>query len=917
MGLEENLVNVTDPQTGEIGSIPAAQLKDALSQGYEQASPDAVEKYIFQQEHSTPTQQAIGFGEQALSAATLHGSDVLATNLGITTPEAREARKEALGPAGTMIAQGTGLLAGSLLMPGEGAVGLLGKAGEAATEAVGLSQAATTAAKIGSAAVRGAAENAVYQSTDELAKLLQGEHESFGTAVANIGLAAAIGAPIGGALGSVSPLWEAASATRLGQSLKAITDKFGGIENSAVSATRDVADRAGVELSPEARSVISKDPTLNDLAQPLLDSQTGSGKDFQAAISKTKSNLTGAVLESVGKSADDVSAIADFSANKAGAELQNNLVNKIKEIYEPIQNTYSEIADKYKTAEFNKGDRAVLAENFAQKALDEGWSVRPSSPEAGFINRAIKDISVIDNLDKLRTFGDSLSKEAVAMNRFDIARGVGNLFDAAEDAFVKLRLSSEAPELLAKHEGVTAQYKEMKGIINELNARLHAGSSKGVATFLHKLQDMVPEQVLNRLAQTKDASFVEFLNKHFPDVQAQVNDFQLNKLLKASQTKMGSEEVINPAKFFKEVQKLSPELRDTLISKEGQARLGAISELWEGLNNLPQNYSRTAGVFSKSMDKMGAAIGAVVGLATGHGAISGALEGQAAQLLGKTVPDAVRLGMIKFLASNKEISSPGFKAAVDFINHTIKGENLLARATKNVFRAGQIVVPSSAMPTQKERDKLDAMLKAYQQKPDTMLNLGGHLGHYLQGHATVQAQMAANAVQVLNQMRPKTMQASPLDKVIEPTKAETAEYNRALDFAEKPLIALQHVKDGTILPKDVAVLTAVHPELYHRMIDKLTAEMTDHLSKGGNVPYKTRMGLSILAGKPLDSTMTPEGLQNTQASFMMGPTPSQQQQGPQSPKHNMNALNKMAMADATPSQSRERQKIMKQTLIHQ
>lgn len=899
-------VVLTNPQ-GELETVSKAEADRAISEGgYSEADPAAIHHIDNQAKYGSVGQQAIGFAEQALSAATLHGSDVLATRLGITTPEAQEGRKDTLGAPLGIIAQGTGLLAGSAVMPGEGAMGLLGKAGDVLKDVVGPGEAAGTTAKIGAAAVKAAGENAAYQTSDEMAKLLQGEDVSFGTAVANIGLAAAIGAPIGGALGSVSPIWEATNGSRLGQSLKSLSDKFGGIEGVSEGATKEMADRAGVTLSPEAKSVIAKDPTLNDLAQPLLDSQTGSGKDFQAAIQRTRSNLGGAVLESIGKSRGDVEALSEFSENKAGSDIQSKLGEKIKEIYEPIKKTYDEIADKYKSAEFNQADRGSLQESFAQKALDEQWSLRPSSPEAGFIQRGLKDIGVIDNLDKLRAFGSSLSKEAASMNRFDIARGVGELFDTMEDKFVKLRLSNDAPELLGKHEAVTGQYREMKGVINELNARLHAGASKGVGTFLHKLNDMIPEQVLNRLAQTKDASFVEFMNQHFPDVQKSVNDYQLNKLLKASQTKMGSSEVIDPSKFFKQVQKLSPELRNSLISSEGQGRINAISELWDGLHKLPENFSKTAGVFAKSMDKMAAAMGAVISLATGHGALSGALEGQAAQVLGRTIPDAVRLGMIKFLGSQKEISAPGFKAAVDFIAHTIKGENLLARATKNVFKAGQEVLPSSAMSSERDRERLDKVLKSYQENPDAMLNIGGHLGHYMSGHSVVQGKTAMNAVQILNNMRPKTVQNSPLDKPIEPSKSEKAEFDRALDVAEKPLIVLEHVKDGTLMPKDVQVLSQIHPELYHRMIDKLTAEMTDHLSRDGNIPYKTKMGLSLLAGHPLDSTMTPEGLQNTQGSFMMAPTPMQQQQ---MPKATPGGMDKMAMAEATPGQARERSRL--------
>jgi hypothetical protein len=239
---------------------------------------------------------------------------------------------------------------------------------------------------------------------------------------------------------------------------------------------------------------------------------------------------------------------------------------------------------------------------------------------------------------------------------------------------------------------------------------------------------------------------------------------------------------------------------------------------------------------------------------------------------------------------------------VDYLQHLIRGESLLTRAAKNVFKPGAMVLASSQMPSDKDRKKLDSSLQDIQYNPNSLFAVGGKSGHYLPEHGVVLGQVAANAANYLNSQRPSENRQSPLDSAAPVTAAQKAAYIRTLDIAQQPLLVLSRIKDGTITPGDVKTLTTLYPKLYTRLAEKVNNEMTEALSKGASVPYKTRIGLSMFLARPLDSTMTPTSILAAQPA----PQQAQPQQAPQkASKTRGSAIDKLSKGAMTSSQSRE------------
>lgn len=310
---------------------------------------------------------------------------------------------------------------------------------------------------------------------------------------------------------------------------------------------------------------------------------------------------------------------------------------------------------------------------------------------------------------------------------------------------------------------------------------------------------------------------------------------------------------------------------------------------------------KAADAFMKSKlagQGLGAAAGEIAGHSTGIPFAGMVGAGIGAKVLGPAL-DAIIKPVIRGL-----VSGGGFKAAADMANSVIKGDSLIANAAKSVFDRALDVLPAKLTPDAEKRDTIRKVLEVAHENPQAILNVGGPLDHYLPNHSVALGQLTANAIQYLQNLAPKPSGlGAPLDSRIEPSKAQQAKYNRALDIAQQPLQVVQHIKDGTLLVDDLKTFSTLYPKLHQPVAQALTNSMIEHMSKGESVPYRVRTGLSLFTGQPLDSTMSPQALQAIQALYAPKQPP---QQGPaQKAKKNTAPLSKVSSQYETAEQSRE------------
>lgn len=926
--------NVINPD-GDLVSIPSYQLRGALNAGYQKASPEAVAQYAKEQKYGSVGQQVITGLEGAAEGLLGPLAPAAEVAAGVNREDI-SGRKE-INPGEHFATQLGGLTGGALLGTGEGA--LLGAAGKAATEGLGLAEATSTIgkigsaavgqvgatstlSKIGSAAVGQAVEGALFQAGDEVTKkILQDPEQSASTALTDIGLVGLVSGGLGGMGGAAGQLWHATAGPKLSAALKTFTDRLGGSEGAAAVAPEidSAIVKSGLEVPGEIRASLSDDPALQNTFKTLQQSDTTkSGRKFQETYNKFRSDANNAVLDSFGKTPEEV---ANYSEATQGREALNTFKDEFKSKIEPINKVYNEVTEKFKDTPLQEaafgpsGSNPYLpkpkvvdsiAEKIGQMAEEKGWN-SAGTDQNGLLSQVLKRLPKADTIQDLSNLNSFIREQTAGfMNSplWNVGSELKTIITDAQQEALGAAIGRESPELFAKYMGVKSQYAQFARLSDEMAGQLRLGKSGGPKGFLAALAEKrSPEEFLRALSPKGNAELIPLLEQNFPGTLNKIKENELLQALKPAVLRAKEGEAVSAKTLFSALDKLSPESKKLLISPETGARLEAIRTLTDKLDSLPHNFSNTARTMDKLMEHVPGSAVAVASMAVGHNPAIAAVLGMLTKTLGKDVPDATRLALLKFMGSKAPIEAGGFKSAVDFIHHTMQGQSLISRTLKNVFKAEGEILPASKMPTESDRTRLDKALKSAQKDPQKLMDVASNTGHYLPDHGTAMTAMASGAFNYLSSIKPENSPRAPLDTKQEPSIIQQAAYNRALDIAQQPLIILDKINKGTLIPQDLAHLKSLYPAMYTKLSQGLSAQLADYVDRGKSIPYKQRLSLSLFLGQPLDSTMTPEGIVAAQ------PKPPQAQQAsadqPASgPKHSATALNKLPGMYATQGQTR-------------
>lgn len=361
--------------------------------------------------------------------------------------------------------------------------------------------------------------------------------------------------------------------------------------------------------------------------------------------------------------------------------------------------------------------------------------------------------------------------------------------------------------------------------------------------------------------------------------------------------------VVDPGKiatFIKQLGKPSAEIKQDVLQtylKESQSVRDEVSKIYQKLGQASPVETHGLSVTNTLLEKstagsrladaaihegletlVGKTVGGGVGAAAGNvvagrwGATAGALFGE--HILGKGISKLVH-PMIRPIMDGIA-NGAGLKAGADYVGVVARGQKTLGDAAAAVFKnIEKPIISGISTATVRNRERLnDAVVKA-QTDPSFLTNVGADVGHYLPHHATAMAQTATNSLNFLNTQRPDTGPKMPLDSKLPPEPGKAANYNRMLDIANNPVSIMPKIASGAITPQEITGLKTMYPGLYNTMVAKLMDEMNNHLAKGNSIPYRTKIGLSMFAGQPMDSTMTPASIVAAQPK----PSPSNQPQG--------------------------------------
>lgn len=915
--------------------------------------------------YGSPGQQAITALEGAASGVVGPLAPLIETKLMGVKPEDILARRQE-NPFSYHVPEAATLVGGLLIGTGQGA--LMGKAGKVAAEAAGFSKvleaeklthaaakaaqiglpeagvlaaeakAATEAlsygSKVGSEAAKQTAEMIVFASGDEVSKMLiQDPDASAESAISNIGLAAALGGA-GGAFvtGAISPLWSATAGPQVEKFLSGLKSHVNGEGKLLLPGELEHAHKSlGIELSPTTRAAISGDPNAASIFNELREAQH---PEIMRDIKNLHERASASVLESLRVAPED---IANYSENQAGQDLIASFKREYDAKFAPIQKQYDAlreqnvhiaIPDEQRLRQYSaiieKGQKFGASGSPQAKIFDEYGERLLAQDTIGQTDKLVTEIN--NELKKAHRAGDTNTAMAfkeikASIQEFQeqqIMRVAKNADKMALDATrvpgmprVNVgELDSAAPaagQLITERAAAAKEYARIAKISDEMSQQMGLGEFRGYKNLLTKLAEKKsPEQVLKSLSPKGNADIIPFLAEHFPETLARIRDNETKQLIRPAILGAKGEEVINLKILNNAIEKGMAGSKERIEFALPPGALERIQSAHKLINALPaMKSSGTAGWQQKLNKFMPASAGAAMSILLGQNPMAGYAAGHLSQILGKNAPEAVKLALLKFLASDQPIKSEGFKALVDFIQATQKGENLIAKATANVFKPGIRVLTDNQIPAKADLIKLDKLVADNQDHPEKfMASQNGQVGHYASEAQASLSKASATALQYLQNLKPHPKALGPLDKPLPVSPAEEARYNRALEIAQQPATVLQRIKDGTLQTTDLVDLKSMYPAVYIRMAQKLTNEMISMKSDEEVIPYRTRIAVSLFLGQPLDASMIPSSILAAQPQ----PKPQMPPQGQQPKPKSLNSLGKSNKSYQTPGQSSEQRR---------
>lgn len=927
-------INMINP-AGELVSLPSEVASEALKQGYEQAAPEQVQQHFREEKYGTTPEMAKSFLEGAASGATFGLSTLGERALGVS-PEDIIGRAET-NPMVHALGEGAGIVASSFV-PG-GAAGAMEQAGnvtaklipgaenainaakalEAARSAgVGVEQAqaaykAAQAAtplitKIGSSAANQAVQFAMMQSGDELSKMFASDpNQTIQTAAADIGLSGLLGGATGGVFTAVAPAWKSLAGNRAEAFLDKLKNR---VDGNSIPIGQEF-ETVLKNQSPELRAAFSEDPQMKAYFQGLIESGTPSGE----AIRQTRDKFADTLNENIKGLLTPTEKLTPF---EAGEKAKSSILDTAEKINSDVRNKYAEIQD---ISSVMIPDESRL--KAYDKLIEQGQNFGAVGSEAGnlFKTYAERFLSqdTIGQTDKLITEINSAKSVAYRAGDFEKSRALGDISEFIRDfqgkeldrqalslakATGDMNIISAAELAKTQREDARSAYKSFMEKMGEIGAVGKLGKVKSYGQFQEAIEKIPSAKFAERLFDKKNIEGLNYLKENFPEVFQNLVNQRKTDLLEAAE-KSG---VFSHIKAMNSINSLPPEVKSMMFNPAELAQIETNSKALRVIGER-MNPSGTARGIDTLWKHMPMGVGSAISVMTGHNPLMGALLGEAAQVLGRNAPDAIKMSLLKFIGGSGAVDASAWKSLVNYAEKVQKGQQLISKSVKGILGPTSEATFKATVPSQQQIDKLDDHLKKIQDKPDMMFDKTPEYAKYAQDHNAAYMQTTMNAANFLNSQRPQNVKQSPLDPKLPLTFAQKTQWNRTLGIAEQPLIVMNHVKEGTLIPSDVTTLKTLYPDLYSKLSGEIQGGLIEKSTKEETIPYKTRQSLSLFLGQPLDSSMTPQSIMSSQGVFMAKQAAMNDAAQNGAPKKNTSKMGKMSEQFKTSFQASQERRI--------
>jgi len=910
----QNPVITVKGEDGQFYTVPKEGLQDALAQGFVIPPNEEIQHEInLRTERESNLGALRAFAEEGLGTATFGLSRQIENKLGITTPEEQALIKEAhpvaagLGTAAGILApliltQGAsapvaaeqagaaaagaaaaataakGLTAAEMLNP----VVMASKASQAVTEAVaprvaglasGLAQTSPRAANAlvkGTAGAMGlATEGALYGVGNQISEDALGDPEALGEHfLPNVGLSTLLGGGLGaifhGGLGLIQ---------KPGQAVVKTGADYLESMGKPVATFEDAVKAANFDNPQEKKTIIEG---LRQL------------KDHAAQIEEAGQTLGVPVFPGQVSANDGVQKmwqILSDSASPIGQAEKQSILNALKTVQQRIEgivetgitDSKAQVGQKLVDSLFAKADAAVDSYSSKFKELGLTESAIPLNERS--VKQVIRNISRIpeirqglmpeygqqlatrlermtnmeDLVLQIKYLGNDARKMATAndMNGARIAEYLKAKLERLYESTVRRQFGkADQKFLLGAYKEARREFAQTASKYGRLAAIMGKKRLGSPINFLRMIRDEAgfnADKLADKLFQKENSKFLEFFERDFPE------EWNIVKGYQKAQMAEYKDNILNVNKFLKDYGKMQPELKNSMFTEAEQKTLDAAKTYMEAFPD-PINPSKTAptlGWMAFLKDPIEAAYTTArdAMIKAGFGGID------------ISIKDAPRTTMLKKVADYANKTERSVKAGAAEVFSKSKMEKAMLAVTRGV---------PQTLDEKEYHDLMDKINKTV----SNPIEAHGMLEKSTAGLYEVAPKTAFSvqqkmltAASFLNSKAPKPVSSRVLSPTYKPSKSELEKFNRYYKTIKQPTNVIKKIKTGMIMPEEMETLRVVYPQLLQQMQSEVIDKLTDHMADGKELPYRTKIGLSVFLEQPLINSLNQQSIAMNQATF--------------------------------------------------
>lgn len=257
----------------------------------------------------------------------------------------------------------------------------------------------------------------------------------------------------------------------------------------------------------------------------------------------------------------------------------------------------------------------------------------------------------------------------------------------------------------------------------------------------------------------------------------------------------------------------------------------------------------------------------------------------------------------------------GLLQALDYASKCSKGAEAINQGVEALFKSGVTPAIDYLSDEEKIRDFVDEGGINPQPQDTEQYAEGGHISAHENHIASIYPEQnimlntaRGRVSNYLTSMKPQDNRPKLAFDKEHKDEASHKKYDSAIKIAANPLSVLKHVKDGSIQIDHLKHMQAMYPEVYQHLKNKVTERITKAQLNKESISSKTRQGMSMFLGVPLESSFTPANIQAAQSVFIPKQPPQQGQPQAAKSKKSTAPLSKVGKSYQTMTQSSEADK---------